>query len=268
MPSRNPTHMLPYGPSLLYVFHHPHLDVISAKLTDLARSANINCLKKTQLIHSKRQPPNLKRLLTRTNTFEKPLKDVRACGEKKCALCRHGHENIAEGDKWTLKNGKIIKPNKQITCKSKNLVYCVSCPHCNEHYIGECKDLRTRMNLHRNHSNPENIATPPLKVNQHLKKDARGHFRVFPFFMVPNNHQIAREAYEKHFQDTLQPTLHLRLALLHAGTEPILRASTVKLHVQTKRHVTQVTRADPYIKPTVQNSDNPHNPLPEEDPHN
>ena len=64
------------------------------------------------------------------------------------------------------------------------------------------------MNLHRNHSNANNIMDPPLKVNQHLKRCAKGHFLVYPFFVVRTRHQIAREAFEKHFQDKLKPTLH------------------------------------------------------------
>ena len=50
---------------------------------------------------------------------------------------------------------------------------------------------------------------PPLKVNQHLKICAGGHFPVYPFHVVGRYHQIAREAYERHFQLTLNLTLHL-----------------------------------------------------------
>ena len=70
-------------------------------------------------------------------------------------------------------------------------------------YVGECKTLRARINLHRNHSNPGNIMAPPLKVNQHLKTCADRHFLVFPFHIVHTNHQITRKAYEKHFQKIL-----------------------------------------------------------------
>ena len=188
--------------------HSTPLDKTAAKLLNIAKVSDIKCLRKTGLIHSKRQPPNLKRLLARTNSFKKPHKSVRSCKEKKCGLCIHGHENILEGESLRLKNGKVLRPNRLITCSSGNLVYCIVCPHYGDFYIGECKNLRKRMNLHRNHSNPENILTPPLKVNQHLKTYANGHFQVFPFFVVPTRHQIAREEHEKHFQNLLKPTLH------------------------------------------------------------
>ena len=188
--------------------HHQTLDKTAAKLTQLAKKANVSCLSGKRIIHSKRQPPNLKRLLTRTNTFKKPLKVVWSCKEKKCGLCFNGHDNIMEGSQLKLKNGKILKPNRFISCNSGNLVYCIICPHCQEFYIGECKNLRKRMNLHRNHSNPDNRSAPPLKINQHLKQYAGGYFHVFPFFIVPTQHQISRESYEKYFQDLLKPTLH------------------------------------------------------------
>ncbi len=130
------------------------------------------------------------------------------CSRSKCGLCINGYNNLLEGESITLKNGKVISANKLITCDATNLVYCIICPECSEFYIGECKTLRSRMNLHRNHSNPENIPTPPLKVNQHLKRCAAGHFLVYPFHIVDVQHQINRETYEKHFQKTLNPTLH------------------------------------------------------------
>ena len=192
----------------LVTTHHPILDKIGAEVIKLTARANLDCLKETKLVHAKRQPPNLKRILTRTNTFKKPRKGVKMCGRKRCGLCIHGHNNLLEGESITLKNGKKITPNRLITCDSTNLVYCIICPECSEFYIGECKTLRARMNLHRNHSNPNNIMAPPLKVNQHLKTCAGGHFLVYPFHVVGTHHQITREAYERHFQLTLNPTLH------------------------------------------------------------
>ena len=192
----------------LVTTHHPVLDKIGAEIIKITSRTKLDCLKATKLVHAKRQPPNLKRILTRTNTFKRPEKGVKICNKPRCGLCIHGHNNLLEGESITLKNGKVIKANKLITCESTNLVYCVICPRCREFYIGECKTLRARMNLHRNHSNPGNIMAPPLKVNQHLKTCADGYFLVYPFYVVNTNHQITREAYEKHFQKILHPTLH------------------------------------------------------------
>ena len=164
------------------------------------------CLRSKKIIHGKKQPPNLKRLLTRTNKFQKREKGVKKCGNDRCGLCKY--RNLIEGKELELSNGLTIKAHHEISCDSKNLVYCVLCPKCKEFYIGECKKLRPRMNLHRSHSDPENRSQPPLQVNRHLKRCAHGHFKVFPFFIVPTEHQISREAYEKYFQKKFKPTLH------------------------------------------------------------
>ena len=103
-----------------------------------------------------------------------------------------------------LENGKVTAAKRMITYDSTNIVYCIICPECREFYIGECKTLRARMNLHRNHSNPNNITTPPVKVNQHLVRG--GAFLSLPVLHREQNwNQITREAYERHFQ---QISLH------------------------------------------------------------
>ena len=154
----------------------------------------------------KKQPPNLKRVLTRTNKFQKRAKGVKKCGRIKCGLCKY--KNLIEGKELKLSNGLTIKAHHEISCDSKNLIYCILCTKCRDFYIGECKKLRPSMNLHRSHSDPENRSKPPLQVNRHLKRCANGHFKVLPFFIVPTEHQIAREAYEKYFQKKFKPTLH------------------------------------------------------------
>lgn len=191
----------------LITTHQPVLDKIGAEVVKFVRETKLPCLESKKLIHGKRQPPNLNRQLTRTNTFSKTLNRVTACMRKNCGLCSLGHDNLIQGDSYRLKSGKILRPNRSITCETGNLVYCIICPGCDQYYIGECKCLRKRMNLHRHDSNPKN-AVPPLKVNQHIRKCSNGYFRVFPFYVVPTEHQIAREGYETHFQQTLEPSLH------------------------------------------------------------
>ena len=186
--------------------HHPILDKIGAKIVQLTKNADLPCLRNKSIIHGKKQPPNLKRLLVRSNRNCKRENCVKKCGRQKCGLCKY--RNLIEGKELKLKNGLTIKAYNEITCDSNNLVYCILCPTCKEFYIGQCKKLRPRMNLNRSHSDPENRINPPLQVNKHLKKCAHGHFRVFPFFIVPTEHQISRETYEKYFQDKFKPTLH------------------------------------------------------------
>ena len=116
----------------------------------LTSRANLDCLRGSRIVHAKHQPANHKRLLTRTNTFRKPRSGVKKCGRKRCGLCTHGHL-LGWGESITLKNGETITSNRLITCDSTKIVYCIICPECSEFYIGGCKTLRARMNLHRNH---------------------------------------------------------------------------------------------------------------------
>ena len=189
----------------LITTHNSTFTELTHEIKKITSKANIISIKNKEIIHSRRQPPNLKRLLMKTKTLTKTENIVTKCKRGNCALCQN--DNIIEGKSITLKNGKTIKPNTSLNCKSKNLVYCITCPSCDGFYIGECKDFNLRMNLHRAHSNPEN-SEPPLKVNKHLRICSSGKFHVFPFYKVHQNHEIARQGWETHFQKLFKPTLH------------------------------------------------------------
>ena len=53
----------------LVTTHHPALDKIGAEIIKISARTELDCLKEPKLVHAKRQSPNLKRLLTRTNTL-------------------------------------------------------------------------------------------------------------------------------------------------------------------------------------------------------
>ena len=173
-------------------------------MKNFTKHSNINSLKHHKLVHGTRQSPNLKRLLMKTKRRPQIKNKITKCNRGNCELCI----NIIEGEKLTLTNGKTITPNTNLTCSSQNLVYCILCPTCKGTYIGECKQLNKRMNLHRSHSNPMKTTDPPLPVNRHLKKCSNGNFRVFPFYKVKENHEVARKEWELHFQKIIKPTLH------------------------------------------------------------
>ena len=90
----------------LVTTHHPMLDNIGKKVLEITKEANFPFLAKKRILHSKRQPPNLKRLLTRTNSYAAAkTKEVKMCGRKKCGLCKNGHNNLLTGRSITLKMG-------------------------------------------------------------------------------------------------------------------------------------------------------------------
>ena len=189
----------------LITTHHPKFTDLAFEIKKTTQKANIKSIKEKEIIHSRKQTPNLKRLLMKTKNLTKTEKVVSKCNRGNCGLCQYN--NIIEGKSVTLINGKVIKPNASLSCKSKNVVYCIICPSCKEFYIGECKDFNLRMNLHRAHSDPNN-SEPPLLINKHLRTCSPGSFHVFPFYKVQQYHEIARQGWESHFQKIFKPTLH------------------------------------------------------------
>ena len=86
-----------------------------------------------KLIQSRRQPSNLKKILTKAElTLRLPI--VSQCGDKRCECCKHlllsDHYVFKEVNyKFTLKT--------PMTCDSANLIYVLICSGCNGEYIGE-----------------------------------------------------------------------------------------------------------------------------------
>jgi len=97
-----------------------------------------------------RRPRNLRNLLVRarvstpappTNTGNTP------CNSRRCKCCRE----IKSCNTFRSKNtGRQYNIRAPITCKSKNLVYLISCRRCGLQYVGETENaLHIRMNGHR-----------------------------------------------------------------------------------------------------------------------
>ena len=112
---------------------------------------NVNGFKDIKLIHAKRQPPNLKRLLTQS-LFTSQTSGVFQCSDNRCNCCQH----LLLKDSYTFKNSdKQFSLKCKMTCDSRNLIYVVICPTCKEEYIdetgiGESK-LRDRVRIYRQH---------------------------------------------------------------------------------------------------------------------
>ena len=96
----------------------------------------------TKLIKSERQPPNLKKLLTRANFTEKSTaqRKVTKCGRPNCSLCLY----MPNGSSYNF-NGKVFQVNADLTCDVQNVIYVITCNDCGEYYIEQtCDKLRTR----------------------------------------------------------------------------------------------------------------------------
>ena len=102
------------------------------KIFDLLKSGvntlvenNVNGFKNIRLIHAKRQPPNLKRILT-NSLFKNKTAGVFNCSKRRCLCCWQLLLEIS----YTFKNvGKQFFLKRKMTYDSRNLIYVVICPH-------------------------------------------------------------------------------------------------------------------------------------------
>ena len=90
-------------------------------------------MKDYKLIQSRRQPANLKKILTKAEFSSKPPM-VTKCGDKRCECCNYlllsSHYVFKEVNyKFTLKS--------PMYCGSCNLIYVVVCFGCNGEYMGK-----------------------------------------------------------------------------------------------------------------------------------
>ena len=100
----------------------------------------------TKIIHSRRQPPNLKQLLVKSKLTNRTEGIVSKCGGKRCTTC----EQLIVRDSFHFKSSNYpFKVKHDMDCNNKFVLYVLTCAGCGENYIGETKTkLRERMTLH------------------------------------------------------------------------------------------------------------------------
>ena len=121
------------------------------------------------IIKSKRQPWNLKKLLTRAKfeqTQESPK--ITKCNRPNCGVC----EYLMTDNEFLFKCGKTFKVKTSMSCDAKNLIYVIKCKGCDEEYIGETGDtLRHRLTVHRQRIRDARVRM--LYVSSHIANCAR-----------------------------------------------------------------------------------------------
>jgi len=166
-------------------------------------------LQKYSIIKSKRQPANLKKILTRAK-FDETTSEatVSKCGRTNCGLCVH----LIEGNCFKFKNGKTFKVTTSMSCETKNVIYVIRCCGCQKEYIGETGDfLRKRMTVHRQHINDKNERI--LFVSEHISECAMSlapSFSVFPLLKIHTDNVSLRREKERYFIRLFQPALNSR----------------------------------------------------------
>ena len=161
-------------------------------------------LDKKPIINSKRQPKNLKRILSSSKfDFTESKACVKKCGKCRCKTC----PIINEGQSLTFGNGKTFTVKHDMDCDTKNVINALICQNCDKFYIGQTSiELRKRMTLHRQQTVRDEFRV--LKVNKHVHECADDKFKVVPFYKVLNNNASLRDEKERYLINTLKPELN------------------------------------------------------------
>ena len=163
-------------------------------------------LQNNKFLVSRRQPSNLKRLLTRARFSEQSQTDCgsKKCGDKRCGTCPYLKETSQVSIKST---GATFYIKSQMTCKSKNVLYIITCVGCGEQYVGKTNDhLNSRVRVHKQH-----IKTPiyrKLGVSKHIAECSNidVQFSITPFYKLCDDKTIGtvkEELFIKKFKPKL-----------------------------------------------------------------
>ena len=179
-------------------------DIVSTNCSDKRFCFELQS--KYYLIQSKRQPPNLKKLLTRAE-YGEVLSGTFNCSDKRCECCNF----LLINDHYTFKNVQItFKLKNHFTCDSFNLIYVIICDTCKEEYIGETGEgktkLRDRVRVYRQHIRQPHYQQ--LKVEGHLRVCGNGKFRIFPLLQMRSKDTNLRRSYETRFQQKFKTKLN------------------------------------------------------------
>ena len=165
--------------TFITTFNPNNRNICSTIKSPLISLKNNNGFYNIKLIQSKRQSPNLKKLLTKAE-FGEVLLGTFKCSDKRCECCNY----ILISDHYTFKSVQItFKLKNRFICDSFNLIYVVICGTCKEEYIRETGQgktkLRGRVSVYYQHIRQPQYQQ--LKVEGHLRVCGSGEFQIFPF---------------------------------------------------------------------------------------
>ena len=102
-----------------------------------------------RIIQNKRQPPNLKKMLTRARfTMEETDSQpkIQRCKYTRCKTCH----KLQTGSEIRLgQKRERFEIKRKMNCSVRNFIYVITCIACREQYIGESGDtLKHRTTIH------------------------------------------------------------------------------------------------------------------------
>ncbi len=126
--------------------HHPGdrtlQNIISKNWEVLKRSSTTKHLGETRVVFGSRRPKNLRDHLVSAKVpqaeyikRDKPCcTDVNRCNTKQCRYCPLLDHS---GRITSTSTGRTYKCKRNVSCKSMNLVYCITCKYCQKQYVGQ-----------------------------------------------------------------------------------------------------------------------------------
>lgn len=172
------------------------------------KSNNATCqiFNNKNLLMSKRQPPNLKQILTNAKFEIYKTNGVYKCRSARCQLCTI----IIEGNNFYFSNVKInFEILENMNCNTLNCIYVLQCCGCLKYYIGETSNFRLRTNLHRDHINKSKGLPVSKHINECTKnKNLKFNFNIMPFYKIKSDDIIFRKQMEFYFISKLKPDLN------------------------------------------------------------
>ena len=169
---------------------------------------------KTDVIMARRQPHNLREILTRAK-FElvpevryKPPAGLYPC--RRCTYCKRGYIKATTRLELHGKDGWKVEWNytRHFTCESRNILYVCRNIADLGFYLGKTKVAKTRVSKHISDvHHPENskcreFIDHTIKVSQ-MKEPF---FYFYPFFYAEEDNE--RDFMEKRFISRFKPTLN------------------------------------------------------------
>lgn len=166
-----------------------------------------NIFKNARFIKSQKQPQNLGQLLQKSDISQiNKTSGCNKCKQNRCATCKF----ILEGREVEFSHAnKTFILYRNFSCNSTNLIYKITCKGCNEYYIGQTANLKSRLNNHK--FCVENEAYRVQNVHRHIGECAKNlvnKFSIIPFYICKNDTKINRLATETYFIRKFKPKLN------------------------------------------------------------
>ena len=184
----------------------PNLDFNKRKISTILDNINGGSCRKAfrdcRIVISSRQPKCLRNYLISSKFSSRPPTRKNSSGLFQCKNCVYHHTGFVKPCKsfsFGKDNEFRWEYRRFFNCESTNVIYLLKCANCWMFYVGETKDLKSRISKHK--SDVKNLQnTNCVKLALHLRicsKLRTPFFRIFPFFYVDD--QQRRRFIEKRF---------------------------------------------------------------------